>query len=389
MTVAPEQSRGVDAEALRWVCDIAEQHAAACDAAAAFPVAALEAMRESGLLGLLVPGRWGGAGGSVEDMVEATVALGRADLSVAMIFAMHTQQVAAVARFGSDRLRDQVLPGVAAGRVYLGSVTTEPSGSGVLDTQSATSIVDGDLVVNRSAPVVTGGGHADAFLITMRAPHVGHGAVDLVWAGRDQLEVQATGEWQPLGMRATASGGLHLTGRIPSWQVVGSAGGFRTVATQVFAPLAHLGWSAAWLGTAAGASSRVLRHLRSGSGRGRFAPDSELALSRLASVRARLDATHALVRHGVEVVRTAEDLAEPAAQLLLNAVKIRASEDCFAAVEELIELVGLRHGYFGDSETGLERAFRDLRSASLNFANDRLRVTNGALALLDPAVRLA
>jgi acyl-CoA dehydrogenase len=37
----------------------------------------------------------------------------------------------------------------------------------------------------------------------------------------------------------------------------------------------------------------------------------------------------------------------------------------------------------------LERAFRDLRSASLNYGNDRLRRASGALALMDSEVHFA
>jgi alkylation response protein AidB-like acyl-CoA dehydrogenase len=73
--------------------------------------------------------------------------------------------------------------------------------------------------------------------------------------------------------------------------------------------------------------------------------------------------------------------------MLLNALKITASEECHAAVQDLVDAVGLRHGYLKDSPTGLERALRDLRSASLNYSNDRLHLADGKLALLDPGVR--
>jgi acyl-CoA dehydrogenase len=57
-------------------------------------------------------------------------------------------------------------------------------------------------------------------------------------------------------------------------------------------------------------------------------------------------------------------------------------------VEELIELVGLRHGYLRNQPLALERALRDLRSASLNYGNDRLHLANGSLSLLDQETTL-
>ncbi|MEU5553758.1 acyl-CoA dehydrogenase family protein [Micromonospora sp. NPDC047793] len=379
------------AEAVTTVTEVAAAHAEAADATATFPTEALDAMRRTRLLGLLVPTTEGGPGGTLTDMVDVTEALGRVDMSVAMVFTMHCQQVAALAAYAGEKLRAEVLPAVARGEVYLGSVTTEPGKGGHLLTSESGLEQDGEMLrIDRQAPIVTGGPYADAFLITTLAPQAESATqVDLVYAARDQVETEVTGGWQPLGMRATHSVPMRLRGAVPQWQVVGEHGGFRDIATRVFAPLAHVGWAAAWLGTAAGAYSRVLRHARSEAGRRQFAPSSELVLLRLAGIRTRLDAVNALLRHTVSVVDSASDMSAAPVQSLLNTLKIRAAEESFAAVHELVELVGLRHGYLTGSPLAVERAFRDLRSASLNYGNDRLRLANGALALRDPGVRLA
>jgi len=207
-----------------------------------------------------------------------------------------------------------------------------------------------------------------------------------VYVHRDQLDVSGSGDWQPMGMRASHSIPLKLLGSVPAHQVLGEHGAFREISTTVFAPMAHLGWSAAWLGTAAGALSRVLRLLRGPEGRTRFDVGSELLLTRLSRSRQRLDAVHALLRRAADTVRDAPDLSVPNHQLLLNALKITAAEQCHAAVNDLVDAVGLRHGYLKDSPTRLELALRDLRSASLNYSNDRLNLADGRLALLDPEV---
>jgi hypothetical protein len=54
-----------------------------------------------------------------------------------------------------------------------------------------------------------------------------------------------------------------------------------------------------------------------------------------------------------------------------------------------VEAVGLRHGYLRDSPSRLEQALRDLRSAPLNYSNDRLHLADGQLCLLDPDVHFA
>jgi acyl-CoA dehydrogenase len=377
--------------AIAEVAGVAGAHAERTDREAAFPAEALATMRRTGLLGLSVPAELGGWDGTVADLVRVTMELGRVDTSVAMVFAMHCQQVAAVARYGGARLRAELLPAVARGDVYLASVTTEPGKGGHLLTSGSKVEADGCMLrIDRDSPIVTGGGHADGFLVTTLAPNAASPAeVDLVYAAREQLTLQVLGGWPALGMRATESVPMRLTGAVPEWQVVGEHGGFRTIATNVFGPFAHAGWAAAWLGAAAGACSRVVKHLRSPAERRKLSPPSELLLVRLASVRARLDAVHSLLQHTVSVIESGRDLSTPPAQLLINALKTQAAEECFAAVNDLVELAGLRHGYLAGSPTCLERTFRDLRAASLNYGNDRLRLANGALALLDGEVCLA
>ncbi|MEO3755841.1 acyl-CoA dehydrogenase family protein [Streptomyces sp. B6B3] len=381
-------------EAAASVAAVAAEHADRTDRDAAFPVEALAELRDTRLLGLLVPAEHGGFGGDLADLADATIALSRADMTVGLVFAMHCQQVAAVVRHGDPRLTATLLPALARGEVYLGSVTTEPgTGGALLASESPLREDEGTLLVDRVAPVVTGGRHADGFLVTMRsAGATSPTQVDLVYAARDALDVQVTGGWDPLGMRASESVPLRLRGAVPAWHLVGGPGGFPGIAAGLFGPVAHIGWSAAWLGTAAGALERVLAHVRGQKGPRRLDIASPLVLTNLALVRERLDTVHALLRHTLRVVADEEArhgaVSGTPARLLVNTLKTRASEDCFAAVNGLVELVGLGHGYLRGSPTGLERAFRDLRSASLNFANDRLRTADGALALRDPRVRL-
>ncbi|MCC2333047.1 acyl-CoA dehydrogenase family protein [Cellulomonas wangsupingiae] len=383
---------GVWTAAAHAVAEIAAEHAARADREARFPLEALAAARESGLLGLLVPADLGGLGGGLRDLVDVTTTLARTDLSVALVLAMHCQQVAVVDRAGTDELRRTLLPAVARGEVYLGSVTTEAGTGGHLMTSGSVTAAgaDGAILIDRDAPVVTGGPHADGYLVTVLAPGATSPTqVTLVYAPRDALEVEVRGGWDPLGMRATHSVPLRLRGTVEPSAVVGGHEGFRTLVTTVFAPLAHVGWSAAWLGTASGALARVVAHLRTPAGRRELDVSSELVRARLADVRGRLEVVDALLGRVLDMLGSGADVSTPRRQMRLNTLKVRAADECFAAVDELIELVGLRHGYLVGSPLRLEQAFRDLRSASINYRSDRLRLANGSLALLDPEVDLA
>lgn len=379
------------------VAAVAEQHLAETERDAVFPGQALAEMRRTGLLGLLVPVEHGGLGGTVADLVDVTEVLARTDMSVAMIFAMHCQQSESVVRYAKSPLREELLAMLASGDLYLASVTTEAGKGGHLFKSYAplsegarTPEGEQTLEIDRTAPIVTGGTAADGFLITMLSPDAtADHHVSLVYAHRHQLVVEVTGEWNPMGMRASHSLPVTLKGTIPAHQVVGEHGAFHQIAQNVFGPLAHIGWSAAWLGTAGGALSRVVRLLRDPKQRKRYDLGSELLLTRLSRSRQRLDTVHALLRRTQDVIARKADLSSPAVQLLLNNLKITAAEECHAAVNDLVDAVGLRHGYLRDSPTRLEKCLRDLRSAALNYSNDRLHLADGQLCLLDPDVRLA
>lgn len=395
LSAAPKDALG----ALDALVRLLAENAASVDRQARFPKENLDALRAAGYLGLLVPASYGGLGLGLPDLVEVARRLAGGCLSTAMIFAMHCQQVDVLVRHAAPRLREDLLARIAAGEVYLASVTTgKATGGHLLTADESLERADpdgpqqGDALIRfrREAPVVTGGAHADGFLITMgdgagQAEH----AVSLVYADRADLAVDGAGPWNPLGMRATASGALTLTGTIRADQVVGPPGGFRAVALDSMIPVGHLAWSACWLGAAQAVFSALLRHL---AREGRTDLSSPLVRERIARIRVDLELVSAyLARVCEEVERGRARGARgdaPSFQIHLNSLKIAASELTYRAVDRMVQLAGLSLGYGVDSPLPLERALRDLRSAALNYSNDRLWTATGALCLLDRKVSL-
>jgi acyl-CoA dehydrogenase len=377
------------------VLPVVREHADTVDREARFPEENLEALRGSGLLGLLVPTEYGGMGGTLVDLMEGAQLLAAECLSTAMIWAMHCQQVDPLVRYATPALRQHVLPRVGGGELYLASVTTEPGKGGHLLTNAAAARVQRDgLLLDRAAPIVTGGDVAGGFLITMRASEdAPESRVSLVYADRVQLRLERSGGWDTLGMRGTASVGLHLSGQVPRWQVVGEEGGFRAIALESLAPVGHLAWAACWLGAARSALGRLINLIRSKNRPASIDPRSDLVKERIARVRMDLELVSAYLHRVLDEVIAHRDagcsLGSPSMQIHLNTLKVTAAELTFRAVDRMVQMAGVNLGYRRDTATPLERAFRDLRSASLNYANDRLLTASGALTVMDQAVRLA
>jgi acyl-CoA dehydrogenase len=368
--------------------------AAAIDASAMFPHRGLTVLRQSGLMGLLVPKEYGGYGADIATFVKVAQELSGACLSTGMIWAMHQQQVAAIVHAGLPSLRERVLPQIAAGEVYLASVTSERGKGGhLLSAQQPVLASEGELVIRRDAPVVTGVAAADGFLVTMRSgPEAPESSVSLVYVARAQAEIELTGDWNPLGMRGTESRAARIAARVPVDQVIGSPGGFRQIALHPFVTTGHIGWAACWLGAARELFRQFVEVLRSPRLRKGLAFGEDLFGVRLARVRLLLDTVSAflsgVVAEVMELDRFGGDPEDAAFQLHINELKVVASESLTEAVDQLMTVAGLQRGYLRDPAFPLERVFRDLRSAPLNYANDRLLVANGWLAALDRDVTL-
>ncbi|MFI9382485.1 acyl-CoA dehydrogenase family protein [Kutzneria sp. NPDC052558] len=370
------------------------RHAADVDATARFPHESVAELREAGLFGLLVPTEYGGMGGDLTDLVAAAAVLAGSCLSTAMIWAMHCQQVDAVVRHAKDPLRSSLLPRIARDGYYLASVTTEPGKGASLLTAGSAVVDEGPRVsVRRDAPVVTGGEVADGFLVTMRAaPDAPANRVSLVHLDRGDVNATIVRDWNAMGMRGTRSVGMTLSGATPREHVVGEPGGFRAVATDSMIPVGHLTWSACWLGAARAALDGIVGVIRSPKRSSSMDPAGDLVRHRLARSRMELELCGTyLARIRDEVVdarRAGRALGGYSFQIRLDALKVAASELTFAAVDRLVQLGGAMTGYQRDAKVPLERHFRDLRSASLNYANDRLLTAIGTLTVLDGAGRL-
>lgn len=352
-----------------------------------FPRESIEALRAAGLLALMVPVEFGGEGGGFRLLARVASVLGEGCLSTAIIWAMHAQQVLTLADHRCDA-RAEALTAVVQDSALIASVTSEPEGGALLAPRAPLLRAGDRLRLKRSAPFVSYAAAARFFLVTMAAEEGSPGEARLVLVGRDDAVIRPEGEWHALGMRGTQSIPLSLEAVVEPDQVFAEP--LRAIAVRTLIPAGHVGWSAAWYGAARGALRQFVRRLRRKGSERSARLDSDLLLSRLAELRAQLDPIGALLERVADRLDKFRDQGAPAAlheqpthQIELNNLKIVASEAAYRVVDQLVELAGLRDGYLDGDELGLERVFRDLRSASLMYGNERLRQANGRLILFE------
>ena len=94
-----------------------------------FPRENLQALGQAGVLGLMIPVQYGGAGGSLTEMSQVLDTQSQNCASTAMVILMHFCATAVIAAKGSEDLKQRVLPGCARGE-NLSTLAFSEAGSG-------------------------------------------------------------------------------------------------------------------------------------------------------------------------------------------------------------------------------------------------------------------
>jgi acyl-CoA dehydrogenase len=130
------------------------------DTSGKIPAEILKGMAQVGLLALTIPEEYGGMGADWTMACIAAEELGRADISLAIpvLYLVEAAWGFVFAQYGSEQLKQEVLPQVCAGEAFLGIATTEPSGgSDIVGATRTRALSDGgDWVLNGEKMYISG-----------------------------------------------------------------------------------------------------------------------------------------------------------------------------------------------------------------------------------------
>jgi len=177
-----------------------------------FPRANIERLGEAGLLGLLVPKEFGGAGGGVAEMAEALELMAQACASTAMVMLMHYCGTAVMAAKASDKLKRELLPQIAAGK-HLTTLAFSEAGSGghFYTPVSEPKLNARAAHLNARKNFVTSASEADSYVVSTRRPGAS-GPTDLnlylVRKGANGLNVER--QYEGLGLAANDSAAMRM-----------------------------------------------------------------------------------------------------------------------------------------------------------------------------------
>jgi acyl-CoA dehydrogenase len=387
---AVEPESGWRAAAQRCA-QIAAQYADPVDRQARFPVEAFDALKRERLLSAMVPARFGGAGLSLADVASICEILAEGCASTAMVYAMHQIQVACIEEHGSDTPWHQnMLTQLVEQQWLLASATSEETIGGNMRTSACAVELDGDLFrIEKLAPTISYGAHADGILVTARRTAESAAADQvLIVALRDETELEKRGGWDSMGMRGTCSEGFRLVATGLAAQILPTP--FAEIADQTMLPVSHTLWAAVWTGVATDAVNRAKAFFRA---QARSKPGSvppagirlAEAVGLLQMMQARLSVALDAARAAHQAKHGASQADAPLSAMLgfasdMNTLKTSISSTALLVVQEVLMICGMA-GYKNGTEYSVGRHLRDLHSAPLMINNDRIAQNTASLLL--------
>ena len=148
----------------------------------------IQGMADLGIFGVTIPEKYGGSAPEGEEMAYANIVvqeLGRAEMSMSLpvytLLCLGWSYL--IAKYGTEQLKEEVLPKVAAGKYFTGINTTEPAGgSDIANLRTSAVHRDGKFVVNGEKAYISGvleafeqrdGGHVTLLRTDPEAGHKG------------------------------------------------------------------------------------------------------------------------------------------------------------------------------------------------------------------------
>jgi alkylation response protein AidB-like acyl-CoA dehydrogenase len=134
------------------------------------PAANRDTLADHGLLGLALPERYGGGGGTVVDVLLAQEAVGRVCPDTAHVLSRSSMgPPRAIAELGSQELKERYLPAVCAGETTMSVAISEPEAGSDAGAMTTTASADGDTVTLDGMKTWVGKAEeAGAFLVWAR-----------------------------------------------------------------------------------------------------------------------------------------------------------------------------------------------------------------------------
>lgn len=351
--LTPEQQQ-LRTEAARVAAEVYEPVAWEWDAQRTIcPIEERRRLGELGYLGICLPEEYGGSGAPLMDALVVLEEIAKVNRPAAFqVFEANTGPARHLAFLGTPEQKAEVLPKVVTGDATVAVAISEPdAGSGATDMTTSVKRVGDDLVLNGTKRWISGGGHADYYLVYCRFDDIpasaGIGAV-LVPADAEGLTFGA--QEKLMGFRGIPSSDLYFDDvRLGQDALVLGPGNFRQLFTNF--SIERLGNATMSLAIGQAALDKTLDYVTVRTQFGKPIVEFQSVQTQLADMILQVEAARLLIYRAARTAGTG--MPDP---LEVSVAKCTANEMAKRVTDLAIQLHG-GNGY--TEEYGLERLHRD------------------------------
>jgi alkylation response protein AidB-like acyl-CoA dehydrogenase len=331
-------------------------HAAEWDATARFPAEAVKAMGELGLMGMLVPEEWGGAGVDLVSYALAVEELAAGDGSCSTIMTVHNSVgCVPIWKYGTQAQKERFLRPLAKGEMLACFCLTEPSAGSDASAIKTRARRDGNhWVLEGTKQFITNGSTAGvAIVFAVSDPAKGKKGITAFLVPRDTPGFKVARLEKKLGQKASDTAQLVFEDcRLTPDLMLGQEGeGYRIALGNLEG--GRIGIAAQAIGMARAAFEAALAYAKDRKSFGTAIVNHQAVQFRLADMATKIEAARELTLAAAAL----RDAGQPCLKQAAMA-KLFASEMAEAVCSDALQIHG-GYGYLTDFP--VERICRDVR----------------------------
>jgi len=333
-----------------------------------FPHQLFAKMGELGLLGILVPPEYGGAGLGYMEFALIIEELARVCPAIALSVAAHNGLCTNhILSFGSEELKRRYLPELASGKALGAWALTEPGSGSDAAALRTTARCEGDVyILNGSKSFTTHGGVGSiAVVMALTDPQRGRHGISAFVLEKGMPGFSAGKKENKLGMRASDTTTLLLDNvRVPAENLIGTEGeGYRQALYVLDG--GRISIAALAVGLAQGALEHALQYALQRQQFGQPLVEFQAIQMKLARLSTELEAARLLTYRAAWLRQQGRSVRLEAAQ-----AKLFASELAVRAAEEAVQIFG-GYGYVKDYP--VEKLYRDAKLLTIGEGTSEIQ----------------
>lgn len=326
-----------------------------------FPREQLNGLAELGLLGMIIPEEYGGAGFDTVSYALALEEISKADSSVCVIVSV-TNSVCCypILTFGTEEQKQKYLVPLAKGEMLGAFCLSEPQAGSDATNLRCRADEDGDsYVLNGTKSWVTNGGEASVYLVmAVTGERDGKREITAFLIDGDAKGLSVSSIEHKMGQRASQTAEMSLVDvRVPKANVLGEIGQGMKVALSSL-DNGRIGVAALSVGIAQAALEESLKYAKDRVTFGKPIAEHQAIQMKLANMATETDAARLLVLQAAAM----KDAGSKRAGQLAAMAKVFASETANKVAAEAVQIHG-GNGY--SRHYAVEKLYRDARITTI------------------------